>query len=130
MSNDLKLQPANLSLNVPDEWLENLDNIAAEKNQSIEELILEVIGDYLKSDSNKLSLKEIFKEHQELSKRLEILEKKDYQIDRLTTRLNILEKLISVLQTEGVKTKKYNRDSFDEDDFEDEPDEVLTDFLL
>lgn len=130
MSNDLKLQPANLSLNVPDEWLENLDNIAAEKNQSIEELILEVIDDYLKLDSSKLSLKEIFKEHQELSKRLEILEKKDYQIDRLTTRLNILEKLISVLQTEGVKTKKYNRDSFDEDDFEDEPDEVLTDFLL
>ncbi len=130
MSNDLKLQPANLSLNVPDEWLENLDNIAAEKNQSIEELILEVIDDYLKLDSSKLSLKEIFKEHKELSKRLEILEKKDYQIDRLTTRLNILEKLISVLQTEGVKTKKYNRDSFDEDDFEDEPDEVLTDFLL
>jgi len=130
MSNDLKLQPANLSLNLPDEWLENLDNIAAEKNQNIEELILEVIGDYLKSDNNKLSFKEILKEQKQLSKRLETLEKKDYQIERLTTRLDILEKLISMLQTEGVKTKKYDRDSFDDDNFEDEPDEVLTDFLL
>ena len=111
-------------------WLEKLDTIAAEKNQNIEQLVLDIVGNYLSQDTDVLHLGELSQQHQELSKRLEQLEKKDYQIERLTTRLDILEKLISVLQTQGIKTKKYARDSFDDEDFEDEPDEVLTDFLL
>ncbi|MGY6529022.1 MAG: hypothetical protein ACXITR_03760 [Cyanobacterium sp.] len=130
MSQDLKLQTANLYLNIPDEWLEQLDHIALKKEKNIEELVLDIIGNYLSDSKFNLENSQLLEEYQKLSQRLEVLEKKDYQIERLTTKLEILEKLVATLQTKAVKEDSTVNNQGWDDDFEDEPDEVLTDFLL
>ncbi|AFZ47686.1 hypothetical protein Cyast_1730 [Cyanobacterium stanieri PCC 7202] len=128
MSEDLKLQTANLYLNISDEWLEKLDKIALEKEQNIEELVLDIIGNYLSESKLTLENNQLLEKYEQLSQRLETLEKKDYQIERLTTKLDILEKLVATLQTKN--TQEDNDNGEWDDEFEDEPDEVLTDFLL
>lgn len=129
MSEDLKLQTANLYLNISDEWLEKLDTIALEKEQNIEELVLDIIGNYLSETKLTLENNQLLEKYEQLSQRLETLEKKDYQIERLSTKLDILEKLVATLQTKTIQENSNNDQEWD-DEFEDEPDEVLTDFLL
>ncbi|MBE9222915.1 hypothetical protein IQ215_09440 [Cyanobacterium stanieri LEGE 03274] len=131
MTQELNLQTANLYLNIPDEWLEKLDNIAVEKEKNIEQLVIDIIGNYLSNTQHLSENKQILEKYQKLSQRLEVLEKKDHQIERITTKLDILEKLVATLQTKVVKedNTETNNDNWD-DEFEDEPDEVLTDFLL
>ncbi|WP_069790561.1 hypothetical protein A5482_001485 [Cyanobacterium sp. IPPAS B-1200] len=130
MSKDLKLQTANLYLNISDEWLEKLDNLAMEKEQNIEQLVLDIIGNYLSDSQLSLENNQRLEEYQNLNQRLEVLEKKDYQIERLTTKLEIIEKLVATLQTKAIKEDNTSSNQDWDDEFEDEPDEVLTDFLL
>lgn len=130
MSEHLKLQTANLYLNIPDEWLEKLDSIALEKQQNIEELVLDIISHYLSENKLNLENSQLSEKYEQLSERLKNLEKKDYQIERLTTKLDILEKLVVTLQTKDIQEDNLNNNQKWDDEFEDEPDEVLTDFLL
>ena len=76
MSKDLKLQTANLYLNISDEWLEKLDNLAVEKEQNIEQLVLDIIGNYLSDSELNLENNQRLEEYQNLNQRLEVLEKK------------------------------------------------------
>ncbi|MBF2058431.1 MAG: hypothetical protein IGQ45_14760 [Cyanobacterium sp. T60_A2020_053] len=133
MSNNFNFQVANLSLNLPDEWLEKLDKIALQKEQNIEELVTDIIGQYLTIDIEPLKIEEILQKNKAVEGRLKVLENKvlenkDQQIEKIVNRLSILEKLVASLQiNRSLAPVQFSQDY---DEIEDEPDEILTDFLL
>lgn len=128
MNNNLNFQVANLSLNLPDEWLDELAKISLQKEQNIEELVKDIIGQYLTIDVEPLKIEEMLQKNKAIEGRLKVLENKDQQIEKLVNRLSILEKLVASLQIN--KSLAPVQFSQNYDDIEDEPDEILTDFLL
>lgn len=128
MNNNLNFQVANLSLNLPDEWLDELAKISLQKEQNIEELVKDIIGQYLTIDVEPLKIEEILQKNKAIEGRLKVLENKNQQIEKLVNRLSILEKLVASLQiNKSLAPVQFSQNC---DDIEDEPDEILTDFLL
>lgn len=121
----------NLELQIPSQWKEELQKLADKNNQSLPEFTREIIGQYLAIKHEKLQQKQIKGEIEALKNRVKTLEEKDYQIEKITNKYNILEKLIASLQTQIFTSKTINENSIieDDDDIEDEPDEILTDFF-
>ena len=128
MSNQAEV---NLNVKIPQQWLGRLTKLAQENNQSVEALILAVLAEYLNFDEAGFPVQELPQELQQLRQRVIQLERQNYQFDKLTNRLNILEKLIASLQTQLIEPKPSTSlpSSEEYDDIYDEPDEVLTDFL-
>lgn len=121
----------NITLDLPIKWKAKIDNLAQEKNQSLSNLITDIIGQYLGDNLDDINVNRLQENYQDLSKRLKVLEAKDYQIERLQNRLDIMEKLIASLQTQVISRSLDSLSysvSIDEE-IEDEPDEILTDFL-
>ncbi|MBL1208847.1 hypothetical protein [Geminocystis sp. GBBB08] len=121
----------NVNLDLPIEWREKIESLAIEKQQSLSDFITDVIGQYLGYNLDNLNINRLQENYQELSERLKILETKDYQIEKLQNRLDIIEKLVASLQT-NVVSRPFNRLSHAlmiNEEIEDEPDEILTDFL-
>lgn len=121
----------NITLDLPITWKAKIDNLAQEKNESLSNVITDIIGQYLGDNLDDINVNRLQENYQDLSKRLKVLEAKDYQIERLQNRLDIMEKLIASLQTQVISRSLDSLSysvSIDEE-IEDEPDEILTDFL-
>lgn len=126
------IKSLNLTIKLPLEWQQKLNDLALEKQLSLEDLITEVIGEYLGYNLNHIKVDRLVQKYQDIDNRLGILETKDYQINSLENRLNILEKLVASLQSQVISHPTIN--TFDnnmiiDDEIYDEPDEILTDFL-
>lgn len=132
MSDNPQLKKLNLNLELPLEWLEKIESLAQQQGQTLEETITDLIGQNLGLDIQALKVNRLFKQNLELEQRLAVLESQDYQIEKLHNRLEIMEKLIAQLQTQRFSSRPtlLNLPAVDDDDIDDEPDEVLTDFLL
>ncbi|NCO75591.1 MAG: hypothetical protein GW795_06260 [Cyanobacteria bacterium] len=132
MTEKIVKKSLNLTLDLPLQWTEKIEQLALEKQQPLSELITDIIGVYLSYNLDELNISRLQENYQELNKKVQILEAKDHYIDRLEHRLFIIEKLVSSLQTQ---ISPYPRDKsisyapIIEEEFEDEPDEILTDFL-
>lgn len=121
----------NITLDLPIKWKAKIDDLAREKNESLSNLITDIIGQYLGYNLDDINVNRLQENYQDLSQRLKVLEGKDYQIERLQNRLNIMEKLIASLQTQVI-SRSLDGLSYSvsiEEEIEDEPDEILTDFL-
>jgi uncharacterized protein YydD (DUF2326 family) len=121
----------NITLDLPIKWKAKIDNLAQEKNESLSNLITDIIGQYLGDNLDDINVNRLQENYQDLSKRLKVLEAKDYQIERLQNRLDIMEKLIASLQTQVI-SRSLDSLSYSvsiEEEIEDEPDEILTAFL-
>lgn len=121
----------NITLDLPIKWKSKIDDLAREKNESLSNLITDIIGQYLGYNLDDINVNRLQENYQDLSQRLKVLEGKDYQIERLQNRLNIMEKLIASLQTQVI-SRSLDGLSYSvsiEEEIEDEPDEILTDFL-
>lgn len=132
MLDNLSLKKLNLNLELPLEWLEKIESLAHKEEQTVAEIITDLIGQNLGLDLQPLKFNRLKKQNQELEERLGLLENQDYQIEKLNHRLEILEKLVAQLQTQRFSPRPslVNLPVSDDDEIEDEPDEVLTDFLL
>ena len=132
MSDNPQLKKLNLNLELPLEWLEKIESLAQKEGQTLEETMTDLIGQNLGLDIQALKLNRLRKQNLELEQRLAVLESQDYQIEKLNHRLEIMEKLIAQLQTQRFSSRPtfLNLPAAVDDDIEDEPDEVLTDFLL
>ena len=132
MLDNTQLKTLNLNIELPLEWLEKIQSLAQQQEQTLEETITDLIGQNLGLDTQTLKLNRLRKQNLELEQRLAVLESQDYQIEKLHNRLEIMEKLIAQLQTQRFSSRPtfLNLPAAVDDDIEDEPDEVLTDFLL
>jgi len=121
----------NLSLNLPSDWYAQIESIAQEKELSLSELITNIIGQYLGNNLEDVRLDRLEKQYKDLNKRTAILENQDYQIAILQNRLEIMEKLIASLQTQVISrpVDRLSHSLMLNEEIEDEPDEILTDFL-
>lgn len=124
-------KPLNITLDLPSEWLEKIEHLAQEKKQPLTELITDIIGQYLGDNLHNNRLDRLEKQDQDLITRLTILESKDYDIENLKHRFEIMEKLIASLQTQVISRPldRIQRSMMIHEEIEDEPDEILTDFL-
>lgn len=121
----------NITLDLPLEWKEKIENLALEKQQSLSELITNIIGEYLGYNLDDININRLQENYHELSQRLKVLEGKDYQIERLQNRLNIMEKLVASLQSQVISRPldRLSHGMIMDEEIDDEPDEILTDFL-
>ena len=128
-----------LHLKLPEEDHKKLNALAVEKDKSITELTIQIISEYLgsnlqkKSDLQDINLDKIVQQYQELSDRLTALENKDNQLEKLEDRVVMMEKLMDAIQRQ-ITVRDYAGKLpahliAEADDFDDEPDEILTDFL-
>lgn len=124
-------KPLNITLDLPSEWLEKIESLAEEKQQSLTILITDIISEYLGYNSQHNRLDRLEKQSEDLIDRLIILESKNHDIENLKHRFDIMEKLIASLQSQVIsrsfETKIYP--NIIQEEIEDEPDEILTDFL-
>ncbi|MGI0480584.1 hypothetical protein ACN4EE_07315 [Geminocystis sp. CENA526] len=124
-------KPLNITLDLPIEWLEKIEHLAQSKNLSLSQVITDIIGQYLGDNLYNSRLDRMEQQHQDLTKRLTVLETKDYDLDNLKYRFEIMEKLIASLQTQVISRPfdRIDRTIMIQEEIEDEPDEILTDFL-
>jgi hypothetical protein len=121
----------NLTLDLSLEWKEKIEHLALEKGQSLSELMTDLIGQYLGYNLDDVKINRLRENYQELSQRLKILEGKDRQIERLQNRLDIMEKLVASLQSQVISRPldTLSHSLIVGHEIEDEPDEILADFL-
>jgi len=100
MTEKIVKKSLNLTLDLPLQWTEKIEQLALEKQQPLSELITDIIGVYLSYNLDELNISRLQENYQELNKKVQILEAKDHYIDRLEHRLFIIEKLVSSLQTQ------------------------------
>lgn len=118
-----------IELKLPKKWAKKIIELADKNNQLVDELILEILAKYLDIDYGKFEGKQIRKEIDILNTKIDQLQERDYQFQKVTTKLNMLEKLIASLQSQVMHSQPLNKTPIIHDDIEDEPDEILTDFL-
>ena len=135
-----------LNLNLPENWLTKLNKIAEDKGQNLEQLVIELLGKTLAEhddDQPKPLQKAVEKKEtpavvdnskiEDIDDRLKQLETKQAVIDKLEERVVLLEKLMDSVQRQVIvrdyagKLPAHLID--DSDHIDDEPDEILTDFL-
>lgn len=127
---------ANINIKIDYLSKEKLINIAKEKRVNLEDLLINIIDNYLQEENsnqeviNNQESEEIKQNYQQLNQRLMVLEAKNLEADKIDNRISLLEKLVENLQYQISprhinKTANYDFD----DDIDDEPDEILTDFL-
>lgn len=121
-----------INIKVPEKWEKKLEKLAKKNQQSLDELILKILADYLNFDYSDFQVKKLQEELNNLTKRVKELEKQDYEFKQQTNKLEILEKLvdslqISIRQSKSIKTISINEEM---EEMEDEADEVLTEFLV
>ena len=135
-----------LNLNLPENWLTKLNKIAEDKGQNLEQLVIELLGKTLAEhddDQPQPLQKAVEKKEtpavvdnnkiEDIDDRLKELEAKQAVIDKLEERVVMLEKLMDSVQRQVIvrdyagKLPPHLID--DSDHIDDEPDEILTDFL-
>ncbi|MEG3436125.1 ribbon-helix-helix protein, CopG family [Pannus brasiliensis CCIBt3594] len=109
-------ETARLETTLPRPWLDRLRAIARERGQSIEEVTRQAIAAYLGISPIEMEIATL---------RLEIGE-----ISKLSTQIAALHARLSLLEGRALmRTPSTAVESGEEDDYEDEPDEILNDFL-
>ncbi|MDV3000214.1 MAG: hypothetical protein N5P05_001820 [Chroococcopsis gigantea SAG 12.99] len=106
---------------IPAQWLRQLEKLAAEKESSVSEVIKKAIEQYLITNDSNPDLRPLKQQIQQLSEQVQILRNAQHKINHLDLRVCILEK--KVLPTLSPDVAE------DGEEYEDEPDEVLTDFI-
>jgi hypothetical protein len=124
-------KPLNITLDLPSLWLEKIEQLAQEKQQPLTDFITDIIGQYLGDNLHNNRLDRLEKQDQDLITRLTILESKNYDIENLKHRFEIMEKLVASLQTQVISRPldRIQHSIMLHEEIEDEPDEILTDFL-
>jgi hypothetical protein len=124
-------KPLNITLDLPSPWLEKIEHLAQEKKQPLTDFITDIIGQYLGDNLHNNRLDRLEKQDQNLITRLTILESKNYDIENLKHRFEIMEKLVASLQTQVIPRPldRIQHSIMLHEEIEDEPDEILTDFL-
>lgn len=132
MSNNPNFKKISITLELPLEWANKLDELCLKNKQELAEVISEFIGKNLDLDLKDFQVTKLTQKYQDLEQRLVTLESKDYDIHKLCHRLEIMEKLVAQLQIQRFSSPPamINMPLTKDDDIEDEPDEILTDFLL
>ncbi|AFY78771.1 MAG: ribbon-helix-helix protein, CopG family [Hydrococcus sp. C42_A2020_068] len=131
---------ATLEVNVPQAWIEQFETLANQSGRSASELVREALARYLDisgqqpaTSLDRLSseLKTFKAELAELTQKVNALSEKSYLITTMSARLTTLERAISLgnLKQTTTSTPCQLMDT-DDDDYDDEPDEILTDFLM
>lgn len=115
---------------------EKLLNIAQKQKLNLEDLLANIINNYLQEKSsnqqviNNQELEEIKHGYQQLNQRLILLEAKVLEGEKIGDRISLLEKLVENLQAHISPRHIHKSTNYHfEDDIDDEPDEILTDFL-
>lgn len=121
-----------INLEIPKEWNNELTKLQAKNNQSLEELILEILAQHLNINYDSFKVQKLAENLEELKKRIIYLEEQNYQFNKISNKMEILEKLMASLQTQNFKSSSSNINYImeEDDEIEDEPDEILTDFLV
>lgn len=127
---------AHINLRIDYSSKEKLVKIAQEQKLNLEDLLITIIDKYLSeniSNQEKISnqqLKDLQSSYEQLNQRLMVLEAKNLEVEKTDNRINILEKLVENIQYQISPRHIHKTPSYDyDDDIDDEPDEILTDFL-
>ena len=122
-------------------FLARIDGLARTQNQSISQLILAALNQYIDLAENASptndSLRIIQSELKLLQAKTNKIDEFKQALDSLSFRLKNLEQLLAHLQSQKSLTLADNNlpaaanfiGELDEDDTDDEPDEILTDFI-
>lgn len=121
-----------VSCQVPIDWKEKIDRLAAERKKEPQQVIYEALALYLGEDARTTDKRFLV-----LETELTILQKEQMQLS--TTVKNLQQKLQAAASMIGVPdsvlpilpctAKASPVQTIDDDDYEDEPDEILYDFL-
>lgn len=129
-----------LGATVPQEWIDRFEKLAKQRGHSVTEVVRDALAKYIGIDANSAKmfsqLEQCQTEIKLLKKKITELELYKTQIKDLSIRLSCVEQNIGKIQTQSINTNSKAssetwliKDTIDEDDFDDEPDEILTDFL-
>lgn len=128
-----------LGAKVPQEWLNQFEELAKQTGRSLTELVREALAQYIGVQENLSSgvsqLKAFEAELALLKQKVASLESYKHQVTQLTLRLGAIEQVMVQAQTQAItpSTSSFSDSLLIEtgaiDDVDDEPDEVLRDFL-
>ena len=131
-----------LEIAVPQGWYAKLEDLAKQTGRSQTELVQEALAQYLEVTAAQRSPVLVQIEHFEselanLRQKVTELEPYKQQVGKLLVRLEAVERKLSQVEKqdtpplpfENEPARNLSVEEADDDDFDDEPDEVLTDFL-
>lgn len=128
-----------LGVKIPQNLASKYEKLAKETGKSVNELVQEALAQYIgikdKPPLNSANLEESKSELTLLKHRVTEIELYKTQIRDLSFRLSVLEQGMSKMQTQMISSHQLSapvldvKNSPEDEDTEDEPDEVLTDFL-
>ena len=130
----MTLETTTIETTVPQEWANQLNQFSLETGRSVKELVQEAIGQYLKTISTSLNPNSKQLEDSLLEQELLILQQKVQSLELLFHQVSKLEAKITSIEKIIIPEVPITSDStfaqlLTDDSDEDEPDEILTDFL-
>jgi len=130
----MSLENIKIETTISPEWAERLNQLSLETGSSLEELVQEAIGQYLEkikvsdnSDSVDLQYLNLQKELLTLQKKVQSLEPLLHQVTKLEVKIIGIEKI--VMPKLSISPSSTCAQLLINDNDQDEPDEILTDFL-
>ncbi|MBE9145131.1 hypothetical protein [Planktothrix mougeotii] len=127
----MSLENIKIETTIPQEWASQLNQLSAETGHSVDKLVQEAIGQYLEnvksssiSNSTNLDSLNLHQDLLILQQKVESLEPLLYQVAKLEAKIVALEKMIPEVPI--IPNSTFAQLLTNDDD---EPDEVLTDFL-
>ena len=131
----MSLDNIKIETTVSPEWAAQLNQLSLETGHSLEELIQEAIGQYLDKTRGFLSSQSVDLEYFNLQKELLNLQEKVESLKPLLNQVAKLEAKIFALEKIVIPELSISPSStfsqlLTDDNDQDEPDEVLTDFLV
>jgi predicted transcriptional regulator len=135
MSDRQKIKKITLSTKVPRSWGNKLEELAEQTGRSPTDLLREALAQYLGVEDEKTAemdrLRAIETELAGLNQKVTELEPYKTQMTVILTKLAIIERAIASNQYPGNITQTFavEMQAIADDDLDDEPDEILIDFL-
>jgi hypothetical protein len=130
----MTLETTTIETIVPQEWANQLNQYSLETGRSVAELVQEAIGQYLKTiptslnpNSENLEDSRIEQELLILQQKVQSLELLFHQVSKLEAKITSIEKII--IPEVPITSDSTFAQLLTDDSDEDEPDEILTDFL-
>ena len=130
----MTLETTTIETIVPQEWANQLNQYSLETGRSVAELVQEAIGQYLKTiptslnpNSENLEDSRIEQELLILQQKVQSLELLFHQVSKLEAKITSIEKII--IPEVPITSDSTFAQLLTNDSDEDEPDEILTDFL-
>lgn len=125
-------QEIKLETTIPQEWMDRFEDLAKQTGRSLTELIQEALAQYIGADLGARSPSQLEQFRSELAfLRQKVTELEPYKerVEMLSVRLEAIEGKRSQAENKSTSSQNLPLDEADDDDFDDEPDEILTDFL-